>query len=101
MGLKQWRLTQGRLPKRAAQGAHRAKITSSTPYHPTPMIIVPPLPKFNWDIWKGDNPEHWRKHRDSRLAKPRTVCELADEQWLELSMAGTSSSADRPFEAQI
>ena len=45
--------------------------------------------------------EHWRKHRDSRLAKTRTVCGLADEQWLELSMAGTSSSADRPFDARF
>ena len=45
------------------------------------------------------NPEHWRQHQDSRLAKTRTVCGLADEQWLELSMAGTSSSADRPFDA--
>ena len=34
-----------------------------------------------------------------RLAKTRTLCEHADEQWLEMSMAGTSSSADRPFDA--
>ena len=38
---------------------------------------------------------------NSRLAKTRTLCEHADEQWLEMSMAGTSSSADRPFDAPI
>ena len=51
-------------------------------------------------IWKVGTSEHWRKHRDSRLAKTRThCCELAEEQWLEVSMAGTSSSAYRPIEA--
>ena len=50
-------------------------------------------------IRKGGNPEHWWKDRDSRLAKTWTVCDLADEPWLELSMEGTSSSADRPFDA--
>ena len=33
-------------------------------------------------------------------SKTRThCCELAEEQWLEVSMAGTSSSAYRPIEA--
>ena len=31
---------------------------------------------------------HGRKHRESRLAKTRMQSELADEQWLELSMEG-------------
>ena len=30
---------------------------------------------------------------------PDACCELAEEQWLEVSMAGTSSSAYRPIEA--
>ena len=52
-------------------------------------------------IWKVGTSEHWRKHRDSRLAKTRThCCALAEEQWLEVSMAGTSSSAYRPIEAK-
>ena len=34
----------------------------------------------------------------SFFGNPDSV-ELADEQWLEVSMAGTSSSADRPFDA--
>ena len=42
----------------------------------------------------GRQIKHRRKCRDNRRAKTRTQCELADEQWLELSMAGTSSSAD-------
>ena len=48
---------------------------------------------------KGGNPKHRRKHQGGRRAKTRTMCELANEQWLEMSMAGTSRSADRPFDA--
>ena len=66
----------------------------------TPQPPPPPSARSGTSVHtEARHNEHWRKHRDSRLAKTRTLCEHADEQWLEMSMAGTSSSADRPFDA--
>ena len=57
-----------------------------------------PCPLYIWTVSQG---EQGRKHRDSRRAKnPRcTAIELADEHWREVSKAGTSSFAYRPFVA--
>ena len=60
--------------------------------------------EIDYDPWcLGTPPQHPPPPtRDSRLAKTRThCCELAEEQWLEVSMAGTSSSAYRPIEAPL
>ena len=82
-------------------GGGRRKRASTTrcPGGTRTLPTIPPPPGAVY-IWKVGTSEHWRKHRDSRLAKTRThCCELAEEQWLEVSMAGTSSSAYRPIEA--
>ena len=67
-----------------------------------PRICVVKMISVTWGsfltMYVGVGPPPPPGH--SRLAKTRThCCELAEEQWLEVSMAGTSSSAYRPIEA--
>ena len=54
---------------------------------------APPPPPGLYKREEGHS-EHRRQHGGSCLAKARTTCsEFDDEQWLEVSVAGTSSSA--------